>query len=47
MNNRAIAWKTDEHFTAYKAYEEKLIHCLLMQYLNIYASGMDWLDIQR
>lgn len=21
MNNRAIAWKTDEHFTAFKRYE--------------------------
>lgn len=21
MNNKAIAWKTDDHFTAYKTYE--------------------------
>lgn len=34
MNNRAIVWKTDEHFTAYKTYE-----CS-----NVYQNMIDVMD---
>ena len=34
MNNKAIAWKTDDHFTAYKTYE-----CS-----NTYQNAIDIMD---